>query len=456
MLNWASPFNICCFLDNHEYGLPAHSIECILAAGAIDSLRAPAGDAIQQLRDFAAKKKDWLFGHFGYGLAKETEPGPSHPTPHPPREDRSAGEGSFRPDPIGFPDLFFFVPEILIELSAGSIRIGSFGTDHAAILAQIEQTAPDIRTVPGGAGIATSDPQITATSPKIATADPQTPAPLPAPALQPRFSREEYLSTVRRLQEHILRGDCYEINFCQEFYAQGARIDPLQTWHSLSRISPNPFAAYYRVGDSYLLCSSPERYLKRTGNTLLSQPIKGTWPRSATGRGEDEKGREALLHSVKDRSENVMVVDLVRNDLSRICLEGSVRVKELYGIYTFPQVHQMISSVEGELGPDKDLADCIRATFPMGSMTGAPKNRVVQLIGQYERSPRGLFSGAVGYVRPGGDFDLNVVIRSILYNQATGYLSCQVGSAITFYSDPAGEYEECLLKAEGMKKALGI
>jgi para-aminobenzoate synthetase component 1 len=187
----------------------------------------------------------------------------------------------------------------------------------------------------------------------------------------------------------------------------------------------------------------------------LSQPIKGTWPRQ-TDPAADQAGRDQLFRSSKDRSENVMVVDLVRNDLSKLCKEGSVTVEELYGIYTFPQVHQMISTIKGELLPDTGLIDCIRASFPMGSMTGAPKNRVIGLIGEFERTPRGIFSGAVGYLAPNGDFDFNVVIRSIIYNQEDGYLSYQVGSGITFYSDPELEYEECLLKAEGIKKTLGI
>ena len=147
-----------------------------------------------------------------------------------------------------------------------------------------------------------------------------------------------------------------------------------------------------------------------------------------------------------------MVVDLVRNDLSKICREGTVQVEELFGIYSFPQVHQMISTITGELQPGLSFADIIKQTFPMGSMTGAPKKKVMELIEQYENTRRGIFSGAVGYIKPGGDFDFNVVIRSILYNQATQYLSYLVGSAITFYSKAAEEYEECLLKAEALKK----
>jgi para-aminobenzoate synthetase component 1 len=421
VLSWADRFNIFCFLDNHGYGMPGHSVECLLGAGARDHVEAASGGALAGLDDFVTGRKDWLFGHLGYGLTKETEPRPG------------IGPAAAAPDPIGFPDLFFFVPEVVIELDLVSIRIGSFGTDQAAILGQIGsmQTASDesYATVAKG----TAKAKMTA-----------------------RSSREEYLAAVRGLQEHIHRGDCYEINFCQEFFSSSSTIDPLQTWFSLSRNSPNPFSAFYKLDQRYLLCASPERYLKRTGNTLLSQPIKGTWPRSGQQTGGDEQEKERLYHSDKDRAENVMVVDLVRNDLSKICLEGTVRVEELYGIYTFPQVHQMISTVSGELPPAKGFVDCIRATFPMGSMTGAPKNRVVGLIEEAEQGSRGLFSGAVGYLKPDGDFDLNVVIRSIFYNRANSYLSYQVGSGITFYSDPEREYEECLWKAEGIKKALGI
>ena len=187
----------------------------------------------------------------------------------------------------------------------------------------------------------------------------------------------------------------------------------------------------------------------------MAQPIKGTAPRQKQNPDADHRQREALYNSAKDRAENVMVVDLVRNDLARVCIPGSVRVTELFGVYPFPQVYQMISSITGEMLPGVDWTEAIRANFPMGSMTGAPKNRVVQLIARYERSRRGLFSGAVGYVTPDGDFDFNVVIRSLLYNRESQYLSYQVGSGITFYSDAEAEYEECLVKAEGIRMAVG-
>jgi len=433
MLTWASPFNICCFLDNQGYpGQPSSptGFECLLAAGAVDSFSAPAGDAFAAFKTWTQTRQDWLFGHLGYGLAAETEPAQAGQATQDrvaqavPRESADGGLQS-PPDPIGFPDLFFFVPQTVIELYSDHVRIGTLDTVPEVIWREIASTAPKE---------AQATPPITFT---------------------PRFTREEYLGTVDALRRHILRGDCYEINFCQEFFAQPVVLDPFSVWQALSEASPNPFSAFYRLDDRYLCCTSPERFLKRTGTTLLSQPIKGTAPRAHDDAATDALQADTLRRSSKDRAENVMVVDLVRNDLARVCVPGSVRVPELYGVYPFPHVHQMISSVTGELLPKKHWTDAIRACFPMGSMTGAPKNRVVQLIGQYERSRRGLFSGAVGYVTPGGDFDFNVVIRSLLYERKGAYLSYQVGSGITWYSDPEAEYEECLVKAAGIRKALG-
>jgi para-aminobenzoate synthetase component 1 len=208
------------------------------------------------------------------------------------------------------------------------------------------------------------------------------------------------------------------------------------------------------LDDQWLICASPERYLKKEGVKLISQPIKGTSVRISDSKEKDAISRENLLNSAKDRSENVMVVDLVRNDLAKICQEGSVQVDELYGIYSFPQVHQMISTVSGNLKAGLSFSEIVRATFPMGSMTGAPKKRVMELIEEYEQIKRGIFSGAVGYINPEGDFDFNVVIRSILYNAATNYISFPAGSGITFYSNPEKEWEECLMKAAAMKKVL--
>lgn len=405
MLNWLSQFNICCFLDNQHYDLPHQSIECLAAAGAAHTLTTSAGNAFHELQQFYQQHNDWLFGHFAYDLKNEVE-----------------GLTSRHPDHIGFPDLCFFVPEVVLQLKENALHIGSLHSDH-------QQLFNDICD--------------------------RTPAPIThAPTfIHNRISRDEYLHTIRQLQQHILRGDCYEINFCQEFFAENTVIDPLSVYRALSEASPNPFAAYYKLDDKHLLCASPERYLKKEGNKIYSQPIKGTSKRDLTDQRADDRNKEQLFNSAKDRTENVMIVDLVRNDLSKICTD--VKVEELFGIYSFPQVHQMISTISGELSPaNTGIIDAIKATFPMGSMTGAPKKRVMQLIEQYERTRRGIFSGAVGYINPAGDFDFNVVIRSIMYNANNKYLSFQAGSAITYYSDAAQEYEECLLKAAAIYRIL--
>ena len=275
-----------------------------------------------------------------------------------------------------------------------------------------------------------------------------------AVAVKNRITKADYINTIHKLQQYILRGDCYEINFCQEFFAEHAVINPLQVYHKLIAISPNPFAALYKVNDKFCICASPERYLKKDGNTIISQPIKGTTKRDLISQERDLENKNYLSQSEKEKSENVMVVDLVRNDLSKVCKQGTVKVDELFGVYSFPQVHQMISTISGQAKDDIDWVDIIKATFPMGSMTGAPKKRVMELIEQYEQTKRGLFAGAIGYISPNGDFDFNVVIRSIFYNATTQYLSFQAGGAITFYSNAEKEYEESILKVAAMRKVL--
>ena len=272
--------------------------------------------------------------------------------------------------------------------------------------------------------------------------------------LKSRLSRREYIERVKQIKSAILKGEIYEMNFCLEFFAEDIEIDPFSVYEKLNRISAAPFSAFCRFGDKFVLSSSPERFLKKTGNRLISQPIKGTGKRSENPL-EDARFRNELRENEKELAENVMIVDLVRNDLSRIAQRGSVNVDELCGIYSFAQVHQMISTVSCTLKPGVSFAEILKAVFPMGSMTGAPKIRAMQLIEKFETSKRGLYSGALGYIKADGDFDFSVVIRSILYDASMRYLSFMVGSAITDKSDPEQEYEECLLKAKGMMEALG-
>ncbi|TCZ73652.1 anthranilate synthase component I family protein [Flaviaesturariibacter aridisoli] len=400
MLNWLKRFNIFCFLESHHYPTAPGRFDLLLGAGSRQRLE--AGASLPELEAFVEGRR-WAFGHLSFALQDaffELPPGPA--------------------DVVGFAPYSFFEPEVVLWQEGTALRIEADDPDavFAALLA-----APD------------------------ALDDQQLPV-----AMKGRMSREAYLEAIRALLGHIHRGDCYEINFCQEFFAHPESFDPWAVYARLSALSPTPFGGFYRQDDRYLLCASPERFLRKEGRLLTAQPIKGT-ARRLPDPAADAALRDALRASPKERSENVMVVDLMRNDLSRICTEGSVRVPELFGLYTFPQVHQMISTVAGELRPGTGFAAILEATFPMGSMTGAPKKRVLELIRQYEPSARGLFSGSIGYFHE-GDFDFNVVIRSLLYNAANRYLSYQVGSGITAYCEPEAEWEECLLKASALERVL--
>jgi len=271
--------------------------------------------------------------------------------------------------------------------------------------------------------------------------------------IEQRISKENYLEKASKILEHIHRGNIYEANFCMEFFAENAIINPLEKFLKLNEISKPPLAVFFKNNMHFLLSASPERYLKKVGELIISQPIKGTAKRFLDPI-EDEKSKNQLASDPKERSENIMISDLVRNDLSRTAQKGSVKVEELCGIYSFEQVHQMISTITSKLDSQYSVIDAIKTTFPMGSMTGTPKFSVLKIIEELEETKRGLYSGAVGYFTPTGDFDFNVVIRSILYNQENKYISFSVGSAITSLSIPEKEYEECLLKAKAMREVL--
>ena len=265
---------------------------------------------------------------------------------------------------------------------------------------------------------------------------------------QARTSKERYISQVEKLKAHIQRGDIYEVNYCQEFFAENVELDfPMDTYFKLNRITKAPFSTFLQTDNHVIFCGSPERYLKKKGKRLLSQPIKGTAPRGMDAQA-DEALKLHLQNDPKERAENIMIVDLVRNDLSRIAKKGSVQVSELCGIHTFETVHQMISTVECEVEQDLPFMDILKASFPMGSMTGAPKVEAMKIIDETEDFNRGIYSGSVGYISPNGDFDFNVVIRSMIYNREKKYLSCAVGGAITILSDPEKEFEECQTKIQ--------
>ncbi len=273
--------------------------------------------------------------------------------------------------------------------------------------------------------------------------------------IQSRVSKEEYVSNILKIKNHLQSGDIYEMNYCQEFYAQKINIDPFDLFVRLNDIAKAPFASFYRCKNHFCLCASPERYLKKEGSRIFSQPIKGTIKRIEDSL-LDKINQDKLLNSAKDFSENVMIVDLVRNDLSRIAKKSTVKVDELAGLYTYRDVHHLISTISCKIDKNTTISDVLQASFPMGSMTGAPKIRAMQLIEEFENTLRGLYSGSIGYITPNKDFDFNVVIRSVFYNQQSHYLSFMVGGAITIDSDPELEYEECLVKAKSIFEALGV
>ena len=408
VLRWCHQSGTCVFLDSHHYDLPNRQIECLAAAGIHQMIRLDAEHALESLQNFIDEQQDWCFGHLGYDLKHETEQ-----------------VINTKKNLVQFPDLFFFVPQVVIRLDAAALYIGSLHEDHENIFQTI-----------------------------ISCIEAETVHNVSSVQFLESINKSDYLTQIERIKAHIARGDCYELNYCIEFFAENSTINPLHVYEQLAHISPNPFSAYYRIDDLYLICASPERYIAKRGDQLFSQPIKGTVKRDQHNPTADDLLKTSLLNSAKERSENVMVVDLVRNDLSRVCTAASVQVDELFGVYTFPHLHHMISTVSGRLREGVNFTDIIRASFPMGSMTGAPKKRVLELIDAYEPTARGIFSGALGYISPEGDFDFNVVIRSIAYNQSTQYLSYHVGSGITGYAEAEKEYAECLLKAEAIAGVL--
>lgn len=324
---------------------------------------------------------------------------------------------------------FWFVPEYTVFCEKNSAIIQLIGPDPDALLHQICAA-------------------ITLTVSNTGTKS------LPAVKFKPMMSKKEYLETVQKIQNDIVDGTFYEMNFCQEFVANASQINPFDVWEQVVVQNPVPFAAFVRVHDFYIISASPERFMKKKGNKVFSQPIKGTSKRSSDA-AEDEQIKHALRHNPKELAENVMIVDLVRNDMSQCCEVGSVRVDELFGIYSFASVHQMISTVSGNALPNVGFDTFLKNMFPMGSMTGAPKKMVVEKAAAYEKTARGVYAGSIGYIDPQNDFDLNVVIRTLIVDKRNNKASYHVGGAITFDSVPELEYEECLLKAHFWRALFG-
>ncbi len=408
LLLWSNQFREVVFLDSNAYHQHYSNYDCLVAVDAFTSIITDFDKSFEDLNQYQSQSNDWLFGYLSYDLKNDIE-----------------NLHSNNYDGLQFPDLFFFQPRKLFLLKGNQLEL------HYLYLCDDEITS-DIDEINQYSVFSTPYLEV---------------------AIQQRISKDDYLSKVGKMLHHIHRGAIYEANFCMEFYAENAIINPITIYQKLNAISEPPFAVYFKNNSNYLMCASPERYLKRESNKVISQPIKGTARRSSDLE-QDLLLKNELSNNEKERSENIMIVDLVRNDLSKTATKGSVQVKELCGVYTFKQVHQMISTIISEVEGTTSSTAILQTTFPMGSMTGAPKISAMNIIEDLEETKRGLYSGSVGYFKPNGDFDFNVVIRSILYNEKLQYVSFSVGSAITSKSVPEQEYDECLLKAKAMLDTL--
>jgi para-aminobenzoate synthetase component 1 len=409
LLTWAQQFREVVFMDSNEYPLHYSSYDCILAVDAFTAIKTDSFNAFEDLKQYQQTTKDWLFGYLSYDLKNDVE---------------TLESNNF--DGLHFPDLFFFQPKKIFLLRGNQLEIQYLRICDD----EIEDDFKEICA------------QSLVTSDQLSSFE-----------IKQRISKENYLEKTSQILDYIHRGDIYEANFCMEFYAENAIINPIEKFNKLNSISKSPFSVFLKNNNHFLLSASPERYIKKEGENLISQPIKGTAKRFED-RIEDEKSKNSLALDPKERSENIMVSDLVRNDLSKTAQKGSVNVEELCEIYSFEQVHQMISTITSKLDSQYSVIDAIKASFPMGSMTGTPKVSVMKIIDTLEETKRGLYSGSVGYFTPNNDFDFNVVIRSILYNQKNKYVSFSVGSAITSLSIPEKEYEECFIKAKAMLEVL--
>jgi para-aminobenzoate synthetase component 1 len=409
LLYWSQEYSHVIWLDSNDYEQKHSNFDAVLAVDALTTIESTAKNSFEKLKSYQSRTKDFLFGYLSYDLKNDVE---------------ALDSTNF--DGLNFPEMFFFQPKKLIFLHGNRVTF-KYLPSYAG---KIEQDFEEIQKTETGRALPSENVKI-----KL------------------RIHKEAYHNKIQEILAHIKRGDIYEANFCQEFYSEDTTIDPIDTYLKLNSISKPPFATFLKLNNNFLLSASPERYLRKSGNEVLSQPIKGTEKRAAN-LADDKLLVEELEKNPKERAENIMIVDLVRNDLSRFAVKGSVFVDELCKVYTFEQVHQLISTIICKVSDELHPVDLLKNTFPMGSMTGAPKISAMKIIDKLEETRRGLYSGTVGYFTPENDFDFNVIIRSILYNKKKKYVSYSVGGAITSQSDVEQEYQECLLKAKAMKDVL--
>jgi len=404
LISWLHRHDHFSFFNSNNYQFPYEPFLTFAAAGAVNIFNSIKKDPFDELKEFYQYNNDWLIGRFNYDLKNFIEKLTSKHI-----------------DRLQFSDIYFFVPETLIFIHSDHIEIQTIHIP-TEVFDSINQTNINH-------GMIDLEPILCDTS------------------------KDVYIANVNKIKQQIVEGDFYELNYCIEFYSNQALIFPPDIYYKLNSISPMPFSVFQGLENQYIISASPERFLKKSGKDLIAQPIKGTIRRDPD-RKLDELLKMELQNSEKEIAENMMIVDLTRNDLGKSAIAGSVKVPEIFKIYSFSHVHQMISTITCELNNDVHPVDAIKHAFPMGSMTGTPKIRVMQEIEKYESSKRGSFSGAAGYFSPDGNFDFNVLIRSIFYNSKLQSLKFNVGSAITFDANPGYEYKECLLKAAAIQEVL--
>ncbi|AIM37342.1 aminobenzoate synthetase [Sphingobacterium sp. ML3W] len=406
-LQWAAQFDEVAYLHSNAHSDQWSAFDCLVAVKAKAHYCATNGDTFQEVQKFISNHPNtYIPGFFSYDLKNEIE---DLKTNH--------------VDQLDFPLAYFFIPTTVVKIIGSKVYITA--ENPAEIYQEIDQylLKSDLVGFDG--------------------------------KVQARWSKEEYFHAFHKMQEHISRGDIYEVNLCQEFYAENVSLNPLAAFEKLNSISPTPFASFFKFQDKFILSASPERFLAKRNNELISQPIKGTAKRGSTVE-EDQQIVQTMLNSKKEIAENVMIVDLVRNDLTRSAVPKSVKADRLFEIQSFKLVHQMISTITCEKSDEVSDVEVIKNTFPAGSMTGAPKIAAMRICDQVEAAQRSVYAGSIGYFSPNGDFDFNVVIRTILYNTKKRHLSFQTGGAITIQANAKDEYQECLLKANGMLKALNV
>ena len=404
-LVWADQFDHFSYFNPNQILYPHGPFRLFLAVGDLHKFKFEFPFCFEGLKNTLKDTPDWLIGYLGYDLKNEVE-----------------NLTSLNNDRMGFEPMVFFQPQHLLFFEQDRLNILSTN-DPDWVIAEIDKVVtPSIANYSVG-------------------------------SLHCNMSSEQYLEKVKTIKHQIVEGDIYELNLCMEYYSDEAKLSPLSCYWKLNQTSPMPFSVLQKIQDKYLLCASPERFIKKQRGQLLSQPIKGTIRRGSNDQ-EDQMLKHQLRYDEKELAENMMIVDLVRNDLARSAEPGSVKVEEMFGIYSFKYLHHMISTITSQLRTEVDPVDAIKFAFPMGSMTGAPKIKAMELIDHYEHSKRGIFSGAAGYFTPEGDFDFNVIIRSLMYDPINSILSFQVGSAITSDSIAEKEYQECLLKAQAITQVL--